>query len=140
MLLPSSPWHLFSSHFSFFFLFFSSSVLASLCLSLSLSSLTHSTHSFLLHFSPLTLLLSLSLSLSPSPLPYSTTFITCPADPKATLGIKLPFLVMIIKNLKKYFTFEVQVREEKWSERSERCVRKRRSREEEIEEEWKGEK
>lgn len=26
-----------------------------------------------------------------------------------TLGIKLPFLVMIIKNLKKYFTFEVQV-------------------------------
>lgn len=41
--------------------------------------------------------------------PYSTTYITCPADPKKTLGIKLPFLVMIIKNLKKYFTFEVQV-------------------------------
>lgn len=41
----------------------------------------------------------------------STTYITCPADPKKTLGIKLPFLVMIIKNLKKYFTFEVQVRE-----------------------------
>ncbi|CAB1419305.1 unnamed protein product [Pleuronectes platessa] len=38
-----------------------------------------------------------------------TTFITCPADPKSTLGIKLPFMVMIIKNLKKYFTFEVQV-------------------------------
>ncbi|CAF2051319.1 unnamed protein product, partial [Rotaria magnacalcarata] len=35
--------------------------------------------------------------------------VTCPADPKKTLGIKLPFLVMIIKNLKKYFTFEVQV-------------------------------
>ena len=34
---------------------------------------------------------------------------SCPADPKQTLGIKLPFLVMIIKNLKKYFTFEVQV-------------------------------
>jgi len=32
------------------------------------------------------------------------------SDPKKTLGIKLPFLVMIIKNLKKYFTFEVQVR------------------------------
>ena len=31
-------------------------------------------------------------------------------DPKKTLGIKLPFLVMIIKNLKKYFTFEVQVK------------------------------
>lgn len=39
----------------------------------------------------------------------STTYITCPADPKKTLGIKLPYLVMIIKNLKKYFTFEVQV-------------------------------
>ena len=39
----------------------------------------------------------------------STTYVTCPADPKKTLGIKLPFLVMIIKNLKKYFTFEVQV-------------------------------
>lgn len=39
----------------------------------------------------------------------STTYITCPADPQKTLGIKLPFLVMIIKNLKKYFSFEVQV-------------------------------
>ncbi|KAJ1622341.1 Cilia/flagella-associated protein 20/WDR90/C3orf67 [Pavlovales sp. CCMP2436] len=50
----------------------------------------------------------------------STTFITCPAidpnDPKSkhkTLGIKLPFLVMIIKNLKKYFTFEVMVLDDK---------------------------
>jgi len=47
--------------------------------------------------------------LPPPPLSLaSTTYITCPADPKKTLGIKLPFLVMIIKNLKKYFTFEVQ--------------------------------
>lgn len=30
----------------------------------------------------------------------STTYITCPADPKKTLGIKLPFLVMIIKNVR----------------------------------------
>lgn len=30
----------------------------------------------------------------------STTFITCPADAKQTLGIKLPFLVMIIKNVR----------------------------------------
>jgi hypothetical protein len=30
----------------------------------------------------------------------STTFVTCPADPKETLGIKLPFLVMIIKNVR----------------------------------------
>ena len=36
----------------------------------------------------------------------STTFVTAPADPNQTLGIKLPFLVMIIKNLKKYFTKE----------------------------------
>merc|ERR1719160_594449 len=43
----------------------------------------------------------------------STSYITCPADPKKTLGIKLPFLVMIIKNLKKYFTFEVQVLDDK---------------------------
>jgi len=39
----------------------------------------------------------------------STTFISSPSDPKQTLGIKLPYLVMIIKNMKKYFTFEVQV-------------------------------
>ncbi|KAM6325112.1 cilia- and flagella-associated protein 20 isoform 3-T3 [Podargus strigoides] len=43
----------------------------------------------------------------------STTYITCPADPKKTLGIKLPILVMIVKNLKKYFTFEVQVLDDK---------------------------
>merc|ERR1712224_888202 len=43
----------------------------------------------------------------------STTYVTCTADPNKTLGIKLPFLVMIIKNLKKYFTFEVQVLDDK---------------------------
>ncbi|KAG8226404.1 hypothetical protein J437_LFUL011942 [Ladona fulva] len=43
----------------------------------------------------------------------ATTFIVCPADPKVSLGIKLPFLVMIIKNLKKYFSFEVQVLDDK---------------------------
>ncbi|KAL7553382.1 hypothetical protein ACHAWF_017533 [Thalassiosira exigua] len=43
----------------------------------------------------------------------STSYIVCPAGPKQTLGIKLPFLVMIIKNLKKYFTFEVQVLDDK---------------------------
>merc|ERR1719359_931601 len=39
----------------------------------------------------------------------STCYISCPADGNKTLGIKLPFLVMILKNLKKYFTFEVMV-------------------------------
>lgn len=34
----------------------------------------------------------------------STNYITCPIDPKATLAIKLPFLVMIIKNLKVSYT------------------------------------
>lgn len=47
----------------------------------------------------------------------STTFIHCPElkakGPDKTLGIKLPFLVMIIKNLKKYFTFEVTVLDDK---------------------------
>jgi len=43
----------------------------------------------------------------------NTTYITCPADPAATLGIKLPFLVMIVKNLKKYFTFEIQILDDK---------------------------
>ena len=39
----------------------------------------------------------------------STIYISCPNAQKQTLGVKLPFLVMIIKNLKKYFSFEVQV-------------------------------
>ncbi|KAK2958596.1 putative Cilia- and flagella-associated protein 20 [Blattamonas nauphoetae] len=43
----------------------------------------------------------------------STCYITCPANEHATLGIKLPFLVMIIKNMKKYFSFEVQVLDDK---------------------------
>ncbi|RXH93829.1 hypothetical protein DVH24_015896, partial [Malus domestica] len=38
-----------------------------------------------------------------------STCIPCPADPSATLSIKLPFLVMVVKNLKKYFTFEIQI-------------------------------
>ncbi|KAF8819933.1 putative transcription factor IIB, partial [Cardiosporidium cionae] len=43
----------------------------------------------------------------------STTYITCPALPTKTLGIKLPFLVMIIKNLRKFFSFEVQILDDK---------------------------
>ena len=43
----------------------------------------------------------------------STTYICSPDESKKALGIKLPFLVMIIKNLKKYFTFEVQVLDDK---------------------------
>ena len=43
----------------------------------------------------------------------STNYIVCPAESKKTLGIKLPFLVLILKNLNKYFTFEVQVLDDK---------------------------
>nr|XP_024397995.1 cilia- and flagella-associated protein 20-like isoform X1 [Physcomitrium patens] len=43
----------------------------------------------------------------------SSNYISCPADPRLTLGIKLPILVMIIKNMKKYFSFEVQVLDDK---------------------------
>lgn len=43
----------------------------------------------------------------------ATTYISCPADPAAILGIKLPFLVMVVKNMKKYFSFEVQILDDK---------------------------
>lgn len=42
----------------------------------------------------------------------ATTFIACPKD-KQVLGIKLPFLVMIVKNLKRYFSFEITILDDK---------------------------
>ena len=41
----------------------------------------------------------------------STNYINAPLDPKKTLAIKLPFLVMIIKNLKKYFKDHVKMKQ-----------------------------
>lgn len=41
----------------------------------------------------------------------STTYMTCPKG-KAVLGITMPFLIMIVKNLKKYFSFEVTILDE----------------------------
>lgn len=41
----------------------------------------------------------------------STTYITCPKG-NMVLGITMPFLVMIVKNLKKYFSFEVTILDE----------------------------
>lgn len=38
----------------------------------------------------------------------STTYMICPKG-KMVLGITMPFLVMVVKNLKKYFSFEVTV-------------------------------
>ncbi|XP_069678835.1 cilia- and flagella-associated protein 20-like [Periplaneta americana] len=43
----------------------------------------------------------------------ATTYIFCPVDEKGSLGIRLPFLVMIIKNMKKYFTFEITILDDK---------------------------
>ncbi|EZA54810.1 hypothetical protein X777_05095 [Ooceraea biroi] len=43
----------------------------------------------------------------------ATTYIYCPEDPKKVLGIKLPFLIIIIKNMKKYFTFEITILDDK---------------------------
>ncbi|CAN8269422.1 unnamed protein product [Cochlearia groenlandica] len=42
-----------------------------------------------------------------------SSYITCPADLSATLGIKLPFLVLVVKNLNKYFSFEVHILDDK---------------------------
>lgn len=39
----------------------------------------------------------------------STMYFTCPRDPKQIMGVKLPFLVLLIKNMHKYFSFEVKV-------------------------------
>jgi len=39
----------------------------------------------------------------------STTFIRTPAKPQESLAIKLPFIVLVVKNQNKYFTFEVQI-------------------------------
>ncbi|XP_015792807.1 cilia- and flagella-associated protein 20 [Tetranychus urticae] len=43
----------------------------------------------------------------------STAFITCPNIPRQSLGIKLPYLVIIVKNMKKFFSFEVEIMDDK---------------------------
>ncbi|XP_022179166.1 cilia- and flagella-associated protein 20-like [Myzus persicae] len=35
--------------------------------------------------------------------------ITCPMNPKASLGIKLPFVTLLVKNLGRFFTFEITI-------------------------------
>lgn len=42
----------------------------------------------------------------------ATTYISCPRNNQC-LGIKLPFLVMIVKNLKRYFSFEITILDDK---------------------------
>lgn len=41
----------------------------------------------------------------------STCMISIPADSHQSLGIKMPFLTIIMKNLQKYCTFEIEVRD-----------------------------
>ncbi|XP_043502120.1 cilia- and flagella-associated protein 20-like [Polistes fuscatus] len=43
----------------------------------------------------------------------ATTYIYCPAEKKKVLGISLPFLIIIIKNMKRYFTFEITILDDK---------------------------
>ncbi|XP_020287327.1 cilia- and flagella-associated protein 20-like [Pseudomyrmex gracilis] len=54
-----------------------------------------------------------SLALEVSGTNVATTYIFCPADPKKVLAIRLPFLIIIIKNMKKYFTFEITILDDK---------------------------
>lgn len=42
----------------------------------------------------------------------TTTYISCPKN-NQVLGITLPFLILIVKNLKRYFTFEITVLDDK---------------------------
>ncbi|XP_046671677.1 fibrous sheath CABYR-binding protein-like [Homalodisca vitripennis] len=43
----------------------------------------------------------------------ATAYIVSPPDPRGTLGITLPYITMFIKNLKRYFTFEIQIMDDK---------------------------
>eukprot|EP01104_Vermistella_antarctica_P006067 TRINITY_DN167_c0_g1_i1.p1 TRINITY_DN167_c0_g1~~TRINITY_DN167_c0_g1_i1.p1 ORF type:complete len:197 (-),score=43.24 TRINITY_DN167_c0_g1_i1:112-702(-) len=51
----------------------------------------------------------------------SNTYISCPKDPSRTLGIKLPYLVLIVKNLDKFFSFEIHASDDKKLRRRLRC-------------------
>tara|TARA_R110002050_G_scaffold252284_2_gene390504 strand:+ start:1284 stop:1871 length:588 start_codon:yes stop_codon:yes gene_type:complete len=43
----------------------------------------------------------------------SSCFISCPALNSRTLGIRLPYVNLVVKNLNKYFSFEVEVMDDK---------------------------
>jgi hypothetical protein len=38
-----------------------------------------------------------------------SNYITCPCDHEEVLAINLPILVLLIKNMRKYFAFEIQL-------------------------------
>ncbi len=39
----------------------------------------------------------------------ATNYISCPLNPKKTLGIRLPYVVLLVKNMNLMFSFEIQV-------------------------------
>jgi len=43
----------------------------------------------------------------------ANNYVCCPKDPKKTLGITLPHIILQVKNLNRYFTFEVQIMDDK---------------------------
>ncbi|KAJ2957660.1 hypothetical protein NQZ79_g6666 [Umbelopsis isabellina] len=43
----------------------------------------------------------------------ANTYISCPHRPDRTLGIKLPYLVLLLKNMNRYFSFEVEIMDDK---------------------------
>uniref|UniRef100_A0A182WJX6 DUF667 domain-containing protein n=1 Tax=Anopheles minimus TaxID=112268 RepID=A0A182WJX6_9DIPT len=45
----------------------------------------------------------------------ATTYMVAPCAPCPSLSIKLPFLVMLLKNMKKFFSFEIQILDDRQS-------------------------
>ncbi|XP_055386559.1 cilia- and flagella-associated protein 20-like, partial [Condylostylus longicornis] len=41
------------------------------------------------------------------------TYITTPIDPKMSLAIKLPFFILLVKNMSKFFAFEITILDDK---------------------------
>ncbi|KCV69240.1 hypothetical protein H696_04657 [Fonticula alba] len=50
-----------------------------------------------------------------------TTSISCPPGPGQSIGIRLPFLTIQVKNLNRYFSFEVEVEDDQGVVRRFRC-------------------
>ena len=53
---------------------------------------------------------SLKLFIIKISLSFSSTYVTCPCCPYESLGIKMQYLNLHIKNLRRYFVMEVEVR------------------------------
>jgi len=47
----------------------------------------------------------------------ANNYIVCPKDPKRSLGITLPHFVLLVRNLGRFFTFEVQIMDDKGARR-----------------------